>query len=217
MPSHKLNASAIANVRVRHPDLLAERLGSPASLVALAHEALPTAEPAIDSLPALRQFLDGYRAQLLVPREWPTILLAYRHAGRQETRELIALDHAFSLGRDWTAFAAASQRLGRLHLRALRPLRDQRLVHRYGLAVQRREAHGWHVVVYGMILALYSLPLRQGLLSYAWLTLNGFIQSAAPALKLAQPDGAQLLEDLYATLPAQLESLLAGEPQPVGA
>jgi urease accessory protein UreF len=217
MLPHKPNASAIANVQVSHPDLLAERLVSPASLVALAQQALPAPGAHIHSLPTLHQFLDDYRTQLLVPREWPAIQAAYQHACRQHTRELIAVDREFSLEPDWTAFAAASQRLGRQHLRALRPLRDQRLVQRYRQAVQCGEAHGWHVVVYGVILALYSLPLRQGLLSYAWLTLNGFIQAAAPALKLAETDGAALLEDLYASLPARLEPLLAHAPKPAGA
>ena len=43
-----------------------------------------------------------------------------------------------------------------------RPLRDQRLVQRYLTAVEQGEAQGWHTLVYGLTLAVYSLPLRQG-------------------------------------------------------
>ena len=206
------NALANAAGLVGYPDLLAERLGTVDGLVALTSGALPERWRRIESLPVLRQFLDDYRSQILLPREWPAIQQAYRHASHQETRELIALDQEYSLGPDWTAFAEASQRLGRQHLRRLRPLRDQRLVQRYDQAVRRGEAHGWHVLVYGVVLAIYSLPLRQGLLSYAWLTLNGFVQSVSLRGPVSAEDAAGLMLDVSAGLPAAMEVLLDSSP-----
>ena len=38
-----------------------------------------------------------------------------------------------------------------------------------------REANAWHTLVYGVTLALYSIPLRQGLLGYGYQTMRGFI------------------------------------------
>ena len=51
--------------------------------------------------------------------------------------------------------------------RSYEPLRDERVVQRYLAAVESGEAHGWHTLVYGLTLVVYSLPLRQGLLGYA--------------------------------------------------
>ena len=91
-------------------------------------------------------------------------------------------------------------------------LRDQRLVQRYDQAVRRGEAHGWHVLVYGVILALYSLPLRQGLLSYAWLTLNGFMQSVSRHGPVSAEDAAGLIQVVSAGLPSAMELLLDSSP-----
>ncbi len=59
---------------------------------------------------------------------------------------------------------------------------------RYLAAVESGEAHGWHTLVYGLTLAVYSLPLRQGLLGYAQQTTRGFIQAAARSLELSETD-----------------------------
>jgi len=64
-------------------------------------------------------------------------------------------------------FAAPSRRVGQSQLQKLRPLRDQRMVQRYLQAVDGGQANAWHTLVYGLTLAVYSLPLRQGLLGYA--------------------------------------------------
>jgi len=45
-------------------------------------------------------------------------------------------------------------------------------------------------LVYGITLALYSIPLRQGLLGYGYQTTRGFIYSAAKALQLPKLIGA---------------------------
>jgi hypothetical protein len=61
-------------------------------------------------------------------------------------------------------------------------------------------------VVYGLILSLYSLPLRQGLLSYAQQTTRGFIYLAARGLALAESDCLGLLDELFADFPAAINA-----------
>jgi urease accessory protein UreF len=111
----------------------------------------------------------------------------------------------------FSEFAAASQRVGQGQLRKLRPLRDQRAVQRYLRAVESGEAHGWHTLVYGLTLAVYSLPLRQGLLGYAHQTTRGFIYSAARMLSLSEHQCRAVFDSLCAGLPEAVEALLAQE------
>lgn len=164
-----------------------------ASLHALA-ESL-TARP-VTSLAALREFLLAYHERILRPHELPAIEAAYQHISRNEVRELIAFDQQLASEPALKDFAAASQRIGRGQLQKLRPLRDERVVQRYLAAVESDQAHGWHTLVYGMTLVLYSLPLRQGLLGYAHQTTRGFIQAAARGLQLKESDCRQLFDEL---------------------
>ena len=93
-------------------------------------------------------------------------------------------------------------------MQRLRPLRDQRLVQRYLAAVEEGTANGWHTLVYGLTLAVYSLPLRPGLIGYAQRTTRGFIQSAARSLKLSKADSEAFVAEFSAGLPSAVESLL---------
>ena len=124
-------------------------------------------------------------------------------------RELVALDQSLAGQPILTEFAAASRRVGQSQLRKLRPLRDQRVVQRYLHAVESGEAHGWHTLVYGLTLAVYSLPLRQGLLGYAHQTTRGFIYSAARMLSLSERQCRALFDSLCASLPEAVEALVA--------
>ncbi len=162
----------------------------------------------INDLPELRTFLQTYHARILQPLELPAIQRAFLHAGRNELRELIALDQELSREPALKNFASASRHVGQGQLQRLRPLRDERLVQRYLAAVERGEAHGWHTLVYGMTLAVYSLPLRQGLFGYAQQTTRGFIQSAAVSLALSKTDCETLFDELGAGLSVGVESLL---------
>jgi len=54
------------------------------------------------------------------------------------------------------------RRVGQSQLKRFRSLRDHRLVQRYLKAVGEGRAHGWHTLVYGITLSVYSLPLIQG-------------------------------------------------------
>jgi urease accessory protein UreF len=190
-----------------HP--LIEQLGSVEGLVTLAGASESVQVPQIDSLPALRNFLQNYHSRILWPIELPAIQHACLHAGRNELRELVALDQKLGSEAILQNFAGASRRVGQAQLQRLRPLRDQRIVQRYLAAVDHGEARGWHTLVYGLTLAVYSLPLRQGLFGYAHQTTRGFIHSAARSLKFSDADSRALFEELCAPLPATIDSLLA--------
>ncbi len=140
-------------------------------------------EPLI-SVPALRTILADYRERVLTARELPAIVRAFEHARRNEVRELLDLDREFSDAPVPVEFKRASQAVGRRRLHKLRPMRDHRLVQRYIVAVDEGRSHAWHPIVFGLFLAVYSLPLRQGLLHYAERTLGAFVHAAAPRLGL---------------------------------
>ena len=190
-----------------HP--LAEQLGSADGLVALGSVSASLRLAPVHNLPSLRQFLRQYQAQILLPFELPAIQCAHGHASRHEVRELIALDRSLAGQTLLRPFAPASRRVGRYQLRKLRPLRDQRVVQRYLQAVETGQATAWHTLVYGLTLAVYSLPLRQGLLGYAHQTTRGFIYSAARNLSLSERQCRAVFDTLCAPLPAAVESLLA--------
>ncbi len=186
---------------------LAERIGSAEGLVALGNAAAQEGHRVPDG-PSLRAFLCEYHSRILVPLELPAICRAHGHAARYEIRELIELDRQLADEPLLQKFATASQRVGKTQLKRLRPLRDQRLVQRYLRAVQAGEAHGWHTVVYGLILSLYSLPLRQGLLSYARQTTRGFVRSASGRLRLGESECQDLVSEVCSRLPEAVNTVL---------
>jgi urease accessory protein UreF len=193
---------------------LAERLGS-ADLTELTRTGRAPGLSQVRNLPELRRFLQNYSTQVLVNSELPTIYRAYQHASRSEARELIALDASLRSEPLVQSLARASQRVGQSQVKKLRPLRDQRVVQRYLAAVESGEAKGWHTVVFGLVLALFSLPLRQGLLHYATQTLNGFIHSAAGRLQLRQADCEALLTEVTQQFPHAVEEIVKGESAPL--
>ena len=192
-----------------HP--LAEQLGSTDGLVTLGSVSASLRLVPVHDVPSLRNFLSNYHSRILLPLELPAIQSAHGHATRHEVRELIALDQGMAGQPIFSEFAAASQRVGQSQLRKLRPLRDQRAVQRYLHAVESGEAHGWHTLVYGLTLAVYSLPLRQGLLGYTHQTTRGFIYSAARMLSLSEHQCRALFDSLCAGLPEAVEALVVQE------
>jgi urease accessory protein UreF len=98
--------------------------------------------------------------------------------------------------------------VGQYQLQKLRPLRDLRLVRRYLQAVEAGEAQAWHTLVYGVTLAIYSLPLRQGLLGYCHQTTRSFIYSGARMLQLSERECRDIFDALCADLPAAVDVLL---------
>lgn len=189
-----------------HP--LVDQLGSTEGLVALNTVSAALQLDRIDSAAALSRFLLHYRNQVLVPVELPAITRAFCHASRNQTRELVALDRELGRQPVLRELAAASRRVGGSQLRRLRPLRDQRLVQRYLAAVEAGQANGWHTLVYGLTLALFSLPLRQGLSVYACQTLRGFIHSASRPLGLTEAFGLALLEEHCTPLPKVVNEIV---------
>ncbi|HVV00174.1 MAG TPA: urease accessory UreF family protein, partial [Verrucomicrobiae bacterium] len=130
------------------------------------------------------------------------------HALRTEVRELIALDQQLIDEPSLLNFSAASRRVGQAQIQKLRPLRDSRVVQRYLNAVEAGQAHGWHTLVYGLTLAVYSLPLRQGLLGYAHQMTRSFIYNAARFLRLSEQQCRELFNELSAGLALAVESML---------
>lgn len=163
---------------------------------------------ALDAPQALAQFLEHYLLRLLLPVELPAIVSACGHARRGELRELLAHDKALAEPLLATPFAEPSRRTGWLQLARLRPLRDDRFLQRYLAAVESGQAHGWHTVVYGITLAIYSLPLRQGLLYYSQETFSALASAAGRSKSFEPSQLAQILNALLARVPEAVEAAL---------
>jgi urease accessory protein UreF len=195
-----------------HP--LVQQLGSTEGLIALSTASHSLQLTNVDSVKALLCFLEAYQSQILIPLELPAIQRAYRHTSRNETRELVAFDRQLAEELALKSFANASRRVGQAQLKRLRPLRDHRLLQRYLRAVDDGLAHGWHTLVYGVTLSVYSLPIIQGLNSYEKQTLLGFMHAVSRTLKLSENDCRDLLEQLSPTLPQPMAPILGEDCNP---
>jgi urease accessory protein UreF len=164
---------------------------------------------ALDAPPALGQFLEDYLVRLLLPCELPAIVAACGHARRGELRELLAQDQRLAAPLLPTPFAAPSRRMGWLQLARLRPLRDDRFVQRYLAAVESGQAHGWHTIVFGVTLAVFSLPLRQGLLYYSQETLSALASAAGRSNSFSPSQLDDMLAGLLARVPEAVEEAIA--------
>lgn len=190
-----------------HP--LLEQLGSTEDLALTGGVIFSLEFGSVTDLPTLRRFLDRYLAEILLPVELPAIVAAQQHASRGELRELLALDEKLAGERAIRRFAQASCRVGQRQLSRLRPMRDQRVVQRYLAALEEGRARGWHTLVYGLSLAMFSLPLRQGLQTYAEQTLRGFTLGAARPLRLVPGDCDALLGEYFSAVPQLIEGVWA--------
>ncbi len=189
-----------------HP--LIDQLGSSDGL--LLASAVNTSLPLnhINNFPDLKKFLQDYHAQLLAPLELPLICQAYLHASKNQFSELIVLDQNLIRETRLDFFAAASQRIGRIQLRRLRPMRDQKGLLRYISAVDAGHAYAWHTLVHGITLASFFLPLRQGLLHYSEQVIAGFVRAASRRFLFPETDGQQLIEETCSTIPKSIEQAL---------
>jgi len=190
---------------------LCEQLGANANLTGMVGCSTILGVGRIDSVKQLQKFLGSYRSQLLLPWELPSIKRAFAHASHQELQEMIAYDRGLADQPILREIAAASQRVGHSHLKKLRPLRDQRFARRYLSAVELGEAHGWHTLVYGLVLQVYSLPLYEGLMAYAYQTCRGFVRTVAPYLQLDEAQCEALILDSCLELPQFIQKL----PSPI--
>ncbi len=211
--SSQLNA-ATAQAEELLGDLgpLAQQIGSPEDFAATHSLVTALGSPCVKDAASLQLFLEAYRTQILVPVELPHIVRAYQHASRYEARELIALDARIGAEPMLKQFASASIQVGRNQLRRLRPLRDQKVVQRYLEATDAGRAKGWHTLVYGLMLAVYSIPPRQGLLAYGKQTLGSFAHSAARHLGLPEVEFAEVVNHAWADLPQAINPLIDSAP-----
>ena len=195
-----------------HP--LADQLGSTEGLIALSTASHSLKLNNVDSRSSLLRFLEAYQSQILIPYELPAIQRAFRHASRNETRELIAFDQELAAETALKCFANASRRVGQAQLKRLRPLRDHRLLQRYLRAVDDGLCHSWHTLVYGVTLSVYSLPVLQGLNSYEKQTLLGFMHAVSRSLRLSENDCRDLLQELSPCFPRPAEPILGDDENP---
>ena len=98
--------------------------------------------------------------------ELPAIAAAWRQATANESRELAALDQATLSNPNFADHAEVSRELGNEFLTRLLPLRDARILRRHAEAVENGDAAGSHLIVFGLMLAVFSVPPRQALLDY---------------------------------------------------
>jgi urease accessory protein UreF len=206
-PPGRESMTTEAELLPEHFSALLRQIGSPEDFPDLVFPRIP--EGGIRDLQGLREFLEGYQKQMIVPVEMPAIARAHYHAARGHARELLALDQKIGGEPLPPPLASASRRIGRAQLERLRPLRDERTVQRYLAAVEGGQAHGWHTVVYGLTLAVYSWPLRHGLLTYARETLWGLGQAASRPAGLPEAVCRDTLHSLFLMIPAAIEQTLA--------
>lgn len=156
--------------------------------------------------------LARFRDQVLCGLEWPVILKAAELARRGYHRELLELDARFGQGLP-PGIAEASRCVGRRQLSRLRGLRDQRVVRRYLDAIEDGRARGWSPIVYGLVLAVFGIPLRQGLVHYATAVLRGH---SAHIRNGSSESSRRLWDTMISPLPAAAAALLKPFPESSG-
>ena len=187
--------------------MLCHRLGVVAPVKAMTPSV--QLEKVIDTHSFIR-FAEQYVRHLLIPIELPAIVTASKFASRNALRELIELDQQVASEPHIKIFEQASRTLGRNQLRKLRGLRDVRLLARYRASVLEENAFGWHMLVYGAVLHLFSIPLRQGLAKYQMQVLKGFGQSACQSLHWSPSDWGKVEHSIEKMPVPSLESLSYG-------
>lgn len=207
-----LSSAANAEEILGEVRALSETLGDP-GVVKMAKGQRVLVPKSITSVLQWRRFVDDDFRPLLTSHEWPLIVRAFDFASHGYVRELVALDQECarlrrSLPAHWQSLDEASCRVGRRQMERLRGLRDQRLVQRYLSALESGEACGWHTLAYGVVLALFALPLRQGLAHYARQTTTGFLTGMPLAAKLSALQQSELVDGVLISLQPALQKLL---------
>lgn len=204
------NVPAALDSVSRIPESLAVTLGSPDAWDSV----VPVPEGlAIQTAGDLQAFLLDYAVSMLVARELPLIRKAWELASVGHSRELIALDAKDAAGICESRFLQASLQVGRRQLGKLRPLRDHRVVQRYAAAVDAGVAVGRHEVVFGLALAVFGLPLRQGLLHYSGRTLAGFAGRMSTSGRLTDAEKQGVVDAILEGLPASVNALIRESSQ----
>ena len=159
------------------------------------------------------RFSEQYMRYALIPIELPAIVTASEFASRNALHELYLLDKQLGSEPHMKMFEQASLALGRNQLRKLRGMRDVRLLSRYRSSVLEGDAHGWHMLVYGIVLHLFSIPIRQGLAKYQTQVLLGFAQSACQSLQWSQSEWSEV-EFVIQKMPLPSLESLSSRSQP---
>lgn len=131
---------------------------------------------------ALELRLIDYARGSLALEEWPAVLRAWQLAKRGHMRDLVTFDREWAATAHRLGFAAASRAAGRRQLNRLQGLRHERRISRYRTAIEEGRADGWHPLVFGVFLAVYHLPIRQGLIQYGMRSL-GMLAAAADGVR----------------------------------
>jgi hypothetical protein len=158
------------------------------------------------------RFLASQRDSVIVALDWPVIVRAAEITRLGHHRDLLALDAKYA-GRTPKELTEASFRVGRRQLSRLRGLKDQRVVQKYLDAIERGEARGWNPVVFGIVLTVFGIPLRQGLIHYATAILRGYARQL-PAVPAAGEDFERWFYAVEAPLPVAVNRLLSGSGTP---
>ena len=213
-PERPLPKTNTAETLLGEVRMLVARVGLPEAVDAQRVPAflLPSA---LQTLADWQIFEAGRLRETLVDSEWPMIIQAHRMTQLGQTRELIALDKSWAvatarLPAALTAAREAGAGIGRRQVERLRPLRDQRLVQRYLAAIESGEARGWHPLVYGVVLAVFALPLRQGLAAYARQMAAGFLAATPLAGEWTAAQQTELLDAVEIRWQPALNQLLPG-------
>lgn len=159
------------------------------------------------------RFSEQYMRYALIPIELPAIVTASEFASRNALHDLYLLDKQLGSEPHFKMFEQASLALGRNQLRKLRGMRDVRLLSRYRSSVLEGDAHGWHMLVYGIVLHLFSIPIRQGLAKYQTQVLLGFAQSACQSLQWSQSEWSEV-EFVIQKMPLPSLESLSSRSQP---
>lgn len=191
-------------------------LTAPTNVGALVEQlGLPETQPAPDRIPPSTanpaDFLASHRDLVVIAQEWPVILKAAELTRLGFHRDLLALDAGYA-GKIPKELAEASFRVGRRQLSRLRGLKDQRVIQKYLDAIERGEAHGWNPVVFGIVLTVYGIPLRQGLIHYATAILRGYARQL-PSMP-AGPEFERRLEAIEIPLQIAVNRLLSNSGGP---
>jgi urease accessory protein UreF len=189
---------------------LAERVGAPGVAISEG-SAARGGVAAIGSPAILREWLDRCRDELLVRQELPMVLRAWQLARQGYSRELVALDEEWGRLASVFPFSEASMRVGQRQMNRLRPLRDVRVVQRYLDAIGSGQAKGWHPIVYGLVLAVFNLPLQQGLTNFGAQSLAGLTRAATRDGRIPEAAAQAILNETVSTLAATLPALPSGD------
>lgn len=158
---------------------------------------------------SLRHFLSILLEENIARVDLPIIRLARESAAQNDAKALVAFDQLRDSLPVPHELNEASIKVGQQQLQKLAPLKGHRFLGRYRAAVESGQSCGHHAVVYGIHLFLFSIPLREGLLSYAFQTVNGFIAAAARSIRLTEEQRRALIEQVCARLAQQVEASLS--------